>query len=340
MLEKSSKAYQRLADLMVGAKIALALRACAEHKVADHLANGPQSADQLANELDLNSSALRRVLRALSQFDVFKETQEGVFENTEVSEMLRSDVEESLREAILFLNSDVSLDAWQRIEHSLEDGRSRFIEVNGAPLFDLFKSNKKLSEYFGKFMVNIYGTQGTRIAMGYPFGEFNRLIDVGGGPGHILAAILSAHPGLHGTLFDIEPTAVLAREFLEGRGLSERCNVIGGDFFVEVPGGYDAYIVKSVLHDWDDLKATEILKKCRNAMSEKSRLLIVEEVIVPQKTVGNPHKFVDMDLFVHLGGGERTENEYQDLMNNSGFTLDRVIPIKDSFFSVIVGGPT
>lgn len=339
MRKKSSEAYQRLADLMVGAKIALALRACAEHKVADQLANGPLSADQLADQLGLQAGALRRVLRALSQFGVFVETQEGIFANTDISELLRSDIQESLREAILFLNSDFSLDAWQKIEDSLEDGHSRFIDVNGAPLFDLFKSNQKLSDYFGKFMVNLYGAEGAKIARGYRFGDFNRLIDVGGGPGHILAAILSEHPGLHGTLFDIEPTAKLARDYLNSRGMSDRTTVIGGDFFAEVPEDYDAYMVKSVIHDWDDTKALEILRNCREAMTKNAKLLIVEEVIVPQKTVGNPHKFVDMDLFIHLGGGERTENEYREIMSKAGFELEQVLQIKDSFFSVLVGVP-
>ena len=211
--------------------------------------------------------------------------------------------------------------------------------MNGGPLFDLFKSDQKLSDYFGKFMVTLYGGEGCRIAKGFPFGDFKRLIDVGGGPGHILAAILSEHPGLHGTLFDIEPTAVLARDYLSSRGLSDRTTVIGGDFFVEVPEGYDVYMVKSVIHDWDDATAVEILRNCRKAMSPDSRMLIVEEVIVPQKTVGNPHKFVDMDLFMHLGGGERTEKEYREIMNSSGFELDQVIQVRDSFFSVLVGQP-
>jgi hypothetical protein len=188
-------------------------------------------------------------------------------------------------------------------------------------------------------MTNLYGPEAAKIAAGYPFGQFQNLIDVGGGQGHIIAAILAAHKDLKGTLFDIAPTAALARTFISDRGLAHRCNVLDGDFFVEVPSGYDAYVVKSVLHDWDDVKATEILKKCRAAMFGNSRLLIIEEVVIPRKIVGNPHRIVDLDLFVHFGGKERTEPEYIKLMADAGFKLARIVPIKESYFSVIEGIP-
>jgi O-methyltransferase domain len=340
MLDRTSSSYQRLVDLLIGAKIAIALRAMAEHKIADKLAGGPVPVETLAAETGLAVDPLRRVLRALTQYDVFRETADGRFENTDISKCMRADATASLREMILFLNHNVSLRAWLELEQTLTDGKSRFVEVNGAPLFKLFAGDERLGEYFAKCMTNIYGPEAAKLATGYPFEQFRNVVDVGGGLGHILAAILSVHQNLEGILFDIEPTAVLAKDFMRNRGLADRCKVVGGDFFVEVPTGYDAYIVKSVLHDWDDAKATAILKQCRKAMTDNSRLLIVEEVLIPGQMVGNPHHFVDLDLMIHLGGKERTEPEYARIMGDAGFSLTQIAPVKDSFFSVIEGLPS
>jgi O-methyltransferase domain len=311
----------------------------AEYKIADRLAAGPKAVETLAQEAALDEDVLRRVLRALAQYGVFRETPDGRFENSDISEYMRSDAEPSLREAILFLNHDVSLQAWLKLEQSLKDGKSHFVDVNGAPLFALFAQDKTLTEYFAKCMINLYGPEGGKIASGYPFGQFRALIDVGGGQGHIIAAILSAHKETKGTLFDIEPTAALAKDFLLNRGLADRCDTVGGSFFDKVPGGYDAYILKSILHDWDDAKAVEILKTCRQAIPQHGRLLIIEEVVVPREIIGNPHRFVDLEMLVHFGGKERTEADYDKLTRSAGFSLERVVPIAGSFFSVVEGVP-
>jgi O-methyltransferase domain len=339
MPDGNSQHFQRLVDLLIGAKVAIALRAMAEYKIADKLAAGPKAIEMLAQEAALNEDVLRRVLRALAQYGVFRETPDGRFENSDLSQYMRSDAEPSLRASILFINHNVSLRAWLELERSLKDGKSHFVDVNGAPLFELFERDKSLNEYFTKSMINLYGPEGAKIASGYPFGQFRTLIDVGGGQGHILAAILLAHKETRGTVFDIEPNAALARNYLLDRGLADRCDVVAGSFFVEVPSGYDAYILKSILHDWDDAKATEILKTCRQAIPPQGRLLIIEEVVVPRQTVGSPHRFVDLELLVHFGGKDRTQLEYDKLMRSAGFSLERVVPIKDSFFSVIEAAP-
>ncbi len=336
---RESPSFQRLADLLIGAKIAIALRAMAEYRIADRLAEGPKTVELLAQETVLDEDVLRRVLRALAQYGVFQETVTGEFENTDMSEYMRSEADPSLRDAILFLNSNTSLRAWLELERSLKDGKSHFIDVNGATLFDLLAKELDLNEHFAKCMINLYGSEGAKIASGYPFGRFRSLIDVGGGQGHIIAAILSVHEKTKGAVFDIEPTVPLANEFLLKRGLQDRCHIFGGDFFVEIPGGYDAYILKSILHDWDNGKAEEILRVCRQAIPPHGRLLVIEEVVVPRQMVGNPHQFVDLEMLVHFGGKERSKSDYDMLMRGAGFSLDRVVPIKGSFFSVIEGIP-
>lgn len=337
--QTQTSAFQRLADLLIGAKIALALRTMAEHRIADKLAGGPKTIAALAEESAVSEDVLRRILRALAQYGVFAETIDGKFENTDLSDYMRSEVPSSLRDAILFLNHDVSLRAWLTFAHSLKDGSSHFAEANGTSLFALLAEDNKLNEHFAKCMANLYGPEAAKIATGYGFGKFRRIIDVGGGQGHIIAAILAAHPAPTATVFDLELTAALAREFLASRGLANRCDTLGGDFLAGLPRGYDAYILKSILHDWDDAKATAILKTCRQAIPRHGRLLIIEEVVIPRQSVSNPHRFIDLEMLVHFGGKERTEVEYRALMAHAGFSLECIVPIEGSFFSVIEGMP-
>ena len=191
----------------------------------------------------------------------------------------------------------------------------------------------------GKFMVGIYGSEGPKIAAGYPFGRFDTLIDIGGGQGHILAEILKQHYDLKGALLDLPPTAEVARHFLAGQGLSHRCDVFAGDFFQAVPAGYDAYVIKSVLHDWDDGKAVQILRHCRDAMPSHGRVLVIEIVVYPGKPMGHLHPMIDLEMMVTFGGKERTAQEFATVLRRAGLTLEQVTPIHGSFFSVVEARP-
>ncbi len=332
------QAYQRVAELLIGARISMALRVAAECGLADLLVDGPKTAEALARETGFAADPLRRLVRALAGFGVFEETPDGRIGNTEMSDYLREDASPSLREMVLFLNNDVSLRAWLKLSDVLEAGEGAFEAANGAPLFKYIADDQELSAIFGRYMTGIYGPEAAKIAAG-SFDRFENLIDVGGGRGHILAAILARHDGLRGAVFDLPPTAELARGFLQANGLSERCEVIDGDFFTAVPAGYDAYMLKSVLHDWNDAKAIQILRHCRAAMPAHGRLLVVEEVMVPGRPVGHPHQFVDLELMVTVGGKERTEQEYAALFGDAGFGLQDVTPVDGSFFSVIEAVP-
>ena len=174
-----------------------------------------------------------------------------------------------------------------------------------------------------------------KIAAGYPFGSFSTLIDIGGGNGHVLAEILALHAQLHGALFDLAPTADVARRFLAEPGLAKRCEIFAGDFFETVPGGYDAYMLKSCLHDWHDTKAVEILRRCRKVMPNHGRVLIVELVLAPGRPIGHPHPLIDLEMMVTFGGKERSEQEFADLLVQAGLRLTAVTPIAGSFFSVV-----
>jgi hypothetical protein len=333
------QAYQRLAELLIGSRIALALRVVAEHQIADHLAIGPQTAEALSSATGIPASTLRRLMRGLADIGVFAETAEGRFANTDVSAYMRTDATPSLREMILILNDDAVLQGWQQLPAALQSGASSFAAANGMSFFQYIAADPTRSATMGKFMAGIYGPEGPKIAAGYPFGRFTTLIDIGGGQGHILAEILQQHPALQGALFDLPPTADVARQFLAGQGLSHRCDVLAGDFLQAVPMGYDAYLIKSVLHDWDDEQAVQILRQCRDAMPSHGRVLVIEIVVSPGKPMGHPHPMIDLEMMVTYGGKERTEQEFATLLRRAGLTLEQVLTITGSFFSVVEATP-
>jgi O-methyltransferase domain len=329
--------YMRLAELLIGARIALTLRVVAERGIADMLGDGAKSAEELSSQAGIPAPSLRRLLRALSYVGVFQEDNDGRFTNSDVSAYLCSGSDPSLREMSLILNDDAMLRGWQHLEQVLETGNPAFAAVNGKTFFEHIASDPKRSETMARFMKGIYGPEGPRIAAGFPFGRFKRLIDVGGGAGHILADILYAHPEVEGAVFDLPRTAEVARRFLGEQGLGHRSEVFAGDFLEAVTPGYDAYFIKSTLHDWDDDKSVQILTNCQNAMLAHGRVLVTEIVLEPGKPIGHPHRFIDMEMMVSFGGKERTADEFGTLMHRAGLRLEQVHPIEESFFSVLEG---
>jgi hypothetical protein len=335
MSVERGQGYERLVELIIGSKIAASLHVVVDKHIADVLSGGPKTTDALANELKLPADTLQRFMRALTQVGLFAELDDGVFANTEVSYYLRSDVQYSLRNMVTMLDDDAVSRGWRRLTDVLESGKPAFNEVNGTGFFDWIKADPDRTAGMASFMGGIYGPQGPKIASGYPFGRFETLIDIGGGNGHILAEILTKHPQLRGALFDLPPTAEVARAFLSQRELTDRCEVFGGDFFDAVPSGYDAYMIKSCLHDWNDSKAVEILQRCRDAMPAHGRVLIVEIVLGPGRPIGHPHRLIDLEMMVTLGGKERSEKEFATILKHPGLRLESVTPIEGSFFSVV-----
>ncbi len=330
--------YMRLAELLIGARIAIALRFVADRKIADILGNDTKSVEELCVQAGIPAQSLRRVLRALSYVGVFREDRAGLFSNTDVSAHLCSNAEPSLRDMALILNDDAILRGWQSLEEVLETGKPAFPAANGQTAFEYYNANSQRSETFARYMRGLYGPEGRRIAAGFPFSQFKSLIDIGGGGGHVLAEILRVHSKLEGAIFDLPRTAEAGRRFLAEQGLSSRCRVFAGDFFEAVTSGYNAYFIKSVLHDWDDDRSVQILRNCRDAMIDQGRILVTELVLEPgQNAIRNPHQFIDMEMMVTLGGKERTAEEFATLFSRAGLRLEQVYPIEDSFFSIIEG---
>lgn len=331
------QAYMRLAELLGGARIASALHVAVKLRIADLLGDGAQSADELSLPAGLPVPSLKRLLRALSYVGVFREDAEGRFLNSEVSAFLRTDADPSLREMSLILNDDSMLRGWQQLERVLETGNSVYATVNGQTFFEQVAADPERSATMARYMNGIYGPEGPRIARGFPFGRFARIIDVGGGQGHILAEILTAHPHIEGALFDLPRTAEVARRFLTDHVLANRFRVFAGDFLEAVIPGYDAYFIKSTLHDWDDEKSIQILRNIRDAMPPDGRVLVTEIVIEPGKPIGHPHRFVDLEMMVNFGGKERNAEEFAALLHGASLQLERVHAIDGSFFSIVEG---
>ena len=309
----------------------------AKRGIADLLGDDAKSAEELSPQAGIPAPSLQRLLRALSYVGVFQENADGRFTNTDVSACLRADADPSLREMSLILNDDAVLRGWQHLEQVLETGNPAFAAVNGQTFFEHVASDPKRSETMARFMKGIYGPEGPRIAVGFPFGRFGRIIDIGGGQGHILAGILRAHSGVEGAVFDLPGTAEVAQRFLTDHGLADRCRVFAGDVLEAVPSGYDAYFIKSTLHDWDDEKSVQILSNIRSAIPAHGRVLVTEIVLEPGKSIGHPHRLIDLEMMVSLGGKERTAEEFGNLLRRANLQLEQVYPIEGSFFSVVEG---
>jgi hypothetical protein len=331
------QSYLRLVELLMGSRTALALQAVARRGIADMLGDGAKSAEELSAQAGIPASSLQRLMRALSYVGVFREDGDGRFANTEVSNYLRAGAEPSLREMSLVLNDDAVLRGWAQLEQVLATGAPAFPAVNGQTFFEHLAADSERSANMARFMKGITGQEGPRIAAGFPFGRFARIMDVGGAAGHILANILRAHPTVRGAVLDLPRTAEVARRFLLEQGLTDRCEVVAQDFLEAVTPGYDAYFIKSVLHDWDDEKSVQILRNIRAAMPDHGRVLIAEIVLRAGQQIGHPHRFIDMEMMVTLGGKERTAGEWQELLRLAGMRLEEIHSIEGSFFSVVEG---
>jgi hypothetical protein len=327
----------RMAELLLGSRITMALRVVVDRSIPDLLGNDAKSVAELSSKTGIAAPALERLMRALTNVGVFREDKHGCFGNTDLSAWLRRGANPSLREISLVLNDDAPLRAWQQLDRVLETGQPVFAEVNGLTPFDYFAADPIRSENFAGLMRGVYGLEGPCIAAAFPFDRFSTLVDVGGGAGHILADILLAHTQLRGAVFDLPRTTDVARQFLSQCDVADRVEVLAGDFFQALPLGYDAYFIKSVLHDWNDDKCVEILRNCRAALPRNGCVLVTEIVLEPGRPIGHPHPLIDLEMMVSFGGKERTARAFGELFGEAGLRLDRIHQIAGSFFSILEG---
>lgn len=326
-----------LPKMLTGYWISTALYVVAKLGLADLLAHESQTADQLAQKTAAHARSLYRVLRALASVGVFAEDDDGRFHLTPLADLLRSDVPGSLR-AMAIMMGEEHFQCYGNLMHSVRTGQPAFEKLFGQPVFPYLQAHPEQAAIFDQAMVGIHGRETAAMLRAYDFADIGLLADIGGGNGSLLCETLKACPHLSGLLFD-QPTVIeRAQEIIRASGLADRCRAIGGSFFESVPNSADAYLLRHIIHDWDDDKAITILRNVRKAIPSNGRILIVENVIPP----GNgPHfgKLLDLTMLVMPGGQERTAEEYQGLCSESGFHLTRIIPTAAET-SIIEGRPT
>ena len=326
--------HQQLDGMITGYWISQALYAAAKFGIADHLKDGSRSVEDLAEATSTNPEALFRLLRALASVGIFAEGEARQFSLTPLAEPLRSDVAGSKR-ALALMSGDEQFRAWAEIAHSIETGKTAFEKVYGTPIFDYLGENPDKARIFDAAMVGIHGRESNAILDAYDFSRMRVVADIGGGNGSQIISVLQKHPKMKAVLFDLPHVIERAKERIESAGLSERCELVGGNFFDAVPEGADAYLMRHIIHDWDDQKSLTILRNCSKAMSSDSKLLVVESVIPPgNEPFGG--KFLDLVMLLIPGGKERTEDEYRTLFGKAGVELTRVVPTETEI-SIIEG---
>jgi SAM-dependent methyltransferase len=313
---------KRLMEFAIGGWFTQAISVAAELGIADLLIEGPRTAEELAEEADAHSGALYRVLRALASIGIFSEDEDGRFYLTPVAENLRSDVPNSLRSFAIMTGAEF-YQSWGNLLYSAKTGKEGYDKTFGKPFFQHMIEHPDRHAIYDKAMM-VHGIVETEPMLdAYDFSAFETVMDVGGGNGLMLAAILNRHPAVKGILFDLPAVADRANESFSDPDLSGRCQVVGGDFFTSVPSA-DVYVLRHIIHDWDDDDAITILSNCRKAMNPEGRVLLVETVIPP---LNEPcfGKWLDLMMLI-VGGRERTEEQYRRLLPQAGLELNRIIP--------------
>lgn len=295
----------------------------AKLRLADLLAGGPRTSDELARETGTDARSLYRVLRALTVAGVVVEHDDATFETTELGAAFRS-APGSMRGWAEFAGEPFYFGSWANIMHTVETGRPAFEHVHGVPFFGYLADHPEQSRVFDDAMTSLTAYDAPAIVSAYDFSPFRRVADIGGGQGGLLFEVMRRHPDVAGTLFDLPHVVEAARSRAHELGFADRLTVASGDFFVEVPPA-DAYLLKFILHDWDDAACRRILASCRRSISADGRLLAVELLVPPPGVPGN-EKLDDIEMMTLLGSRERTEAEFAALFESTGFRLAGVSP--------------
>jgi hypothetical protein len=314
-------------QLITGGWIAQAIGVAAELGIADLLIDGPKSGDELARATGSHPRALYRLLRALAGVGIFTEVEPEHFGLTPMADVLRSDAPVTLRGLARLVTGDVQWRTWGQLGDSVRTGQPAFERVHGVDFWEYRAQHPEAGALFNAAMTGMSSLVANAVAAAYDFSGAGTVVDVGGGQGAMLIAILRANPELRGVVFDLPHVAAGAETAVTAAGLRERCAIAGGDMFEQVPPGGDIYLLSYIIHDWDDERSVAILTNCRQAMGPGGRLLLIEDVIPPGDTPSHG-KLMDLNMLVSLGGQERTEAEYRALCAAAGFTLTRVIPTR------------
>lgn len=322
MSEAPTAALRRLVN---GYQVTQAIHVAATLGIADLLRDGPRASAELAEAASAHPASLHRVLRALAGVGVLHEGEDGRFALTAVGECLRSDAAEPVGGWAAYVGRPSHWQAWGALLHAVQTGEHAFRAVHGTDVWGYRAEHPEEGAIFDRAMTDTTVRANRHLLEAYDFSRLGSVVDVGGGQGALVAALLTAHPHLRGVVLDQPHVVAQAPAVLEAAGVADRAEVAAGSFFEALPAGADAYVMKAILHDWDDEEAQRILRSCRAAIPSHGVLLVVE------RDLGLPNqapdaKFSDLNMMIGPGGRERTREEFAALFGASGFALDRVTP--------------
>lgn len=305
------------------------IRTAALLKICDQLAHGPREAADVAGAVHADPALLRRLMRALVGIGVLEEGEDGRFSNTEMGEYLRSDLPGNLAAPAISLTEDPNWRAWARLRQGVVEGSIPYVIANDATFWALQASNPEAAARFNAHMAAQTEAFASQLVKTFDFSQCRTVVDIGGGKGALMSGILSANPNLRGVVFDLEQGLAEADAYLRRHGVAGRCTTVAGDFFKSVPPEGDCYLLRFILHDWDDPHALQILQSVRRAMAPGSRLLVIDHLL-PARADASPDSRValnmDIHMFVMFGSRERTEEDIRTMLTAAGFDVERVAP--------------
>ena len=311
--------------LVTASWITHAVRAMAVLGLADHLADGPRTAGELAEATHADPRAMADLLRALAGLGLLQHDEAGRARLTPVGECLRADAPGSLRPAALAIMAPDTERAWHELPEAVRTGAAVFPRVHGVGFWDYLAAHPEEEARFDAAMTSGADARARALLAARDLAGLGTLVDVGGGEGRLLAVALAATPGLRGVLFDRPEVLPRAEAYLGAAGVRERCKLVGGDFFAAVPPGGDAYVLAQIVHDWPDEQAVAILRACHRAMAPGARVWLVEQVIEPGDAFASA-KLLGLLMLVNFGARERTAEEYRALLEAAGFAEVAALP--------------
>ena len=319
-----------LFKLATGYMSSQAIYVAAKLGIADLLKNGSKNVDEIAHSINVNKNSLYRLLRVLASIGIFVEVEERVFDLTEKGSMLRSDIPLSLRPQIMLMGDKAWWYPWGNLLESVVSGEEVFDKIFNKTYMEYLENNPETLKIFNDCMTSVSDINNPAIVSSYDFSECKKILDIGGGHGSFISAILKEYPSITGILFDLPSVLNSIKNF--DREIEGRIEIKTGDFFKEVPPGGEIYLLKQIIHDWKDDLSIKILSNCREVMTKNSRVLVVELMIEP----GNKPdiaKFFDLHMMLtSTGAKERTKSEFSVLFKQAGLELKRIIPTPSSFY--------
>jgi hypothetical protein len=317
---------QRILQMLTGKWIAQAVSVAATLGIADQLKDAPKDVEELAKATSTHADSLYRLLRALASIGIFAETEGRRFTLTPLAQCLRSDAPDSMRNAARMWGLPLFWRSWGELLQAVKTGETGLKRAFGVTdPFAYFSEHPEDAQVFDGAMTDLSRERAPAIAEAYDFGRFGKIVDAGGGHGMLLMTILRRYPRPRGAVFDLPQVVKGAQTAIAAAGLSDRCETVAGDIFESVPSGADAYLMKSIIHGFNEERALVILGNIRRSIQPQGRLLLVEFVIPPGNTP-SLGKLSDLQMLVMAGGRERTQEEFEELLGAARFRLGGIYP--------------